>query len=165
MSQMSEQDIATQDVWVPKVRQAVKDRAAWLLYLYRSVSKALPPDQVEKCLREAIRQFGIRKAEKDGRRITSKEWVEAHDRKGSATVFSSKLVLGEPTSEQHMGFCPLVELWREEGCTAEEVQLLCDIAMEADRARAEAHGLKMELPATLAGGAPRCRMILTNPED
>ena len=59
-----------------------------------------------------------------------------------------------------MTVCPLVDLWREEGGTPEEVRLLCDIAMEGDRGRAEYHGLEMTLPATLADGSPHCRLIV-----
>jgi hypothetical protein len=35
--------------------------------------------------------------------------------------------------------------------------------MEGDRGRAEYHGLRMELPATLAKGAPCCRLIVIDP--
>ena len=87
-------------------------------------------------------------------------WADNHRDKGSADVFDSLQVREDGIYEQQMGFCPLVELWREEGCTADEVRLLCDIAMEGDRGRAEHHGLTMELPATIAGGAERGRLIV-----
>ena len=134
---MTEEEIATQHVWVPKVRNAIKDRALWLLYIYRSLSRSLPRETVEKHLREAIREFGHYKARKDGADFSSRKWIDGHDTKGSKVVFDSLLVRGDGVNEQQMGFCPLVEIWKEEGCTAEELQLLCDIAMEGDRGRAE----------------------------
>ncbi len=161
---MTEEELATRHIWVPKVRQAVKDRSLWLLLLYRSFSEVLPKDEVEARMRQAIRQFGHMKAERDVDDFDSAKWADNHRDKGSADVFASKQVRESGRYEQQMGFCPLVELWREQGCTPEEVNLLCDVAMEGDRGRAEHHGLKMELPATIAGGAQRCRLIVTDPE-
>ncbi|MAG98873.1 MAG: L-2-amino-thiazoline-4-carboxylic acid hydrolase [Alphaproteobacteria bacterium] len=157
---MTEEELATQHIWVPKVRAAVKDRAAWLLYLYRAFSDVLPPEEVEKRLRQGVREFGHLKGRRDGAGFTSRQWIDGHENKGSKLVFDSKLVRGNGTNEQQMGFCPLVELWRDEGCTPEETLLLCDIAMEGDRGRAEAHGMDMELEQTLAAGDACCRLII-----
>jgi len=160
---MTEEEIATQDIWVPKVRAAIKDRALWLLYIYRAFSAAYPKDEVEKHLRVAIRQFGHYKGRKDGPGFTSRKWIDGHDTKGSKVVFDSLLVRNEGVNEQQMGFCPLVEIWKDEGCTPEELHLLCDIAMEGDRGRAEAHGLDMELEETIARGHKRCRLVVIDP--
>lgn len=159
---MTEEEIATRHIWVPKVRRAIKDRAAWLLFIYRSLGEALPAEEVERHLRQAIRKFGHYKGRNDGPGFSARRWIDGHEEKGSAEVFSSKLVREEGSNEQQMGFCPLIELWREEGCTQEEIELLCDIAMEGDRGRAEEHDLEMELSETIARGASRCRLILSD---
>jgi hypothetical protein len=52
--------------------------------LYRSFSKALPPDQVERLAREAIYEYGRIKGQRDGRKITPEAWVDKHVSKGSA---------------------------------------------------------------------------------
>ncbi len=160
---MNEDELASRHIWVPKVRAAVKDRALWLLYLYRSFSEILPAQEVEARMRAAIRQFGARKGRNDAAGFNADKWADNHRNKGSADVFDSNQVRGTGHYEQQMQICPLVDLWREEGCSAVEVSLLCDIAMEGDRGRAEYHGLKMELPATLADGASCCRLIVTDP--
>ncbi len=75
---------------------------------------------------------------------------------------SADLVRSEGSCQQQMTHCPLVELWKEEGCTAEELKLLCDIAMEGDYGRAENNGLNLEIADTIARGGERCRLILTD---
>ena len=161
---MTEEELASRHIWVPKVRQAIKDRALWLLYLYRAFSEVLPAAEVEARMRHAIRQFGHDKGQRDAADFGPDKWADNHKDKGSAEVFDSGQIREAGRYEQQMRFCPLIELWREEGCSPAEVALLCDIAMEGDRGRAEHHGLKMELAATLAQGAPCCRLIVTAPE-
>lgn len=157
---MTEEEFATQHIWVPKVRNAIKDRAAWLLYLYRAFSDVLPAEEVEKRLRQGVRSFGHLKGRNDGADFTSRQWIDGHENKGSKLVFDSELVRGEGTNEQQMGFCPLVELWKAEGCSQDEIVFLCDVAMEGDYGRAAEHGMGIELEETIAKGDKRCRLIV-----
>lgn len=53
-------------------------------------------------------------------------------------------------------YCPLVKAWQRQGCTDEQILRLCDIAMCGDRGIAESYGAVLELPQTIAGGAPTC---------
>jgi hypothetical protein len=157
---MTNEELATQHVWVPKVRAAIMDRALWLLYIYRAFAAVYPKDDVVRHLRAAIREFGHYKGRKDGAGFSSRKWIDGHETKGSKVVFDSLLFRGEGVNEQRMGYCPLVEIWKQEGCTQDELVLLCDIAMEGDRGRAEAHGLEMELEQTIARGDKRCRLVV-----
>ena len=145
---------------IKRVREAIKDRATWFALLYKSFSKALPSKQAEKLAREAIYQFGVLKGKKDGKKISPEEWVEKHMTKGSGEVFKSRIVKEADHSEQCMTFCPLIEAWMELGCTPEEVDLFCDIAMEGDRGRAEYHGIPWEIPKRLGKGDAYCQLIL-----
>jgi hypothetical protein len=162
---MTEEEKATKHIWVPKVRQAIKDRAAWLLFVYRSFSKVLPADEVEARLREAIREYGHLRAKRDGNNLSPRDWVDTHESSGAIEVFASDLVRNGDGCEQQMTFCPLVEQWKEEGCSDAELRLLCDIAMEGDYGRAENNGLNLEIRKTIAQGADRCRLILTEAGD
>ena len=150
------------DVAVEKVREAIKDRALYLALLYRSFSQALPPDQVERLAREAIYEYGRIKGQKDGRKITPEEWVDKHVSKGSGAVFESRIVKEESFCEQQMTHCPLLEAWKELGCSQEEIDLFCDIAMEVDRGRADYHGIPWEIPERMGKGDPSCRLALKN---
>ena len=145
---------------VEKVRQAVKDRGTYLALLYRSFSKVLAPDQVEKLTREAIYEFGRIRGKRDGGRISPEEWVDRHVSKSSSAVFKSHIVKQEDCCQQQMTYCPLVEAWKELGCSQEEINLLCDIAMEIDRGRADFHGIPLEIPERMGKGDPSCRLVL-----
>jgi hypothetical protein len=143
-----------------KVRDAIADRALYLALLYRSFSKALPPETVETLAREAIYEYGRLKGKADNEAMTPKKWVEHHVRCGGADLFESQVIEGDKQCEQRMTFCPLIEGWKRLGCDPKEMDLLCDIAMEVDRGRADFHGTAYEIVERLAKGDPFCRLIL-----
>ncbi len=150
----------SQEEIVKRVREAIKDRATWFALLYRSFLKVLPPEKVERAAREAIYEFGRLKGKKDGKKITPEEWVEKHMSKGSGAVFESKILKGADSSEQRMTFCPLVEAWKELGCSKAEIDLFCDVAMEGDRGRADYHGIPYEIQERLGKGDSFCQLLL-----
>ena len=55
-------------------------------------------------------------------------------------------------------YCPLVKAWQKQGCSDEEIAVLCDHAMCGDRGIAESFGCKLELPATIAKGDDVCKI-------
>lgn len=55
-------------------------------------------------------------------------------------------------------YCPLVAMWKRMNFTDQQLEVLCDIAMEADRAAAEGVGLKAEITDTIAKGHGSCKM-------
>lgn len=143
---------------IEKIRAAIKDRALWFALLYRSFKEVFPQEEVERLARKAIREFGRMKALKDPVDFSPRAWVEKHVEKGSSLVFDSDVEVQEKGAVQKMKHCPLVEAWREMGCTEEEIRLFCDIAMEGDRGRAQAHGVGMKLQERIARGDPHCRL-------
>jgi len=145
---------------IQRVRAAVKDRGLWFALLYRSFRDALPAAKAEELARKAIFEFGRMKAASDPAEFCSHAWVQRHKDKGSAEVFDSDIEIHDGYAVQRMKRCPLVDAWRELGCTPEEVVLFCDIAMEGDRGRAAAHGIRMELEETLARGDAFCRLTV-----
>lgn len=145
---------------VEKVRAAIKDRALYLTCLYRSFAKVLPPEEVEKLAREAIHEYGQIKAQRDGKKITPEEWVDNHVAKGSSAVFESTILKDEKCCQQQMTYCPLLEAWKELGCSLEELDLFCDIAMEVDRGRAAYHGIPCEIQERMGKGDKFCRLVL-----
>jgi hypothetical protein len=145
---------------ITKVRAAIKDRATWFALLYRSFKEALPEEEVQRLARRAIFEFGLMKAKKDPEDFSPRAWVQKHVDKGSAEVFDSDIEIHDDHAVQQMKFCPLVEAWREMGCTPEEITLFCDIAMEGDRGRAAGHGVKMDLSKTIAEGDGCCRLVI-----
>jgi len=147
-----------QNEMVSKVRAAIRDRATWFALLYRSFKEVFPEKDVERQARKAIYEFGRMKARKDPADFSPAAWVEKHVSKGSALVFDSDVEIIEKGAVQRMKYCPLVEAWKEMGCTPEEIELFCDIAMEGDRGRADAHGVRMELVERIGRGDPFCNL-------
>ena len=147
-------------ILIDQVRAAIKDRALYLALLVRSFSSALPPEKVEALARQAIAEFGILKAKRDTEQMTPESWVDKHVTKGSADVFESRIVKASDHCEQQMTFCPLVQAWQEIGCSPQEIDLLCDIAMEADLSRAEFHNISMDITHRLAVGDPYCCLVM-----
>ncbi len=150
----------SQQETINRVREAIKDRATWFALLYRSFSKVLPPQKVEQAARQAIYEYGQLKGRRDGKKISPEEWVEKHMSKGSGEIFESNIAKEKAYSEQRMTLCPLIQAWREMGCTEEEVDLFCDIAMEGDRGRADYHGIPFEIRERLGKGDAFCRLLL-----
>lgn len=145
---------------VEKIRAAIKDRATWFALLYRTFKKALPEEEVQRLARQAIYEFGRLKAKKDPEDFGPEAWVRKHVQKGSAIVFDSDVEEGAESAMQKMKFCPLVEAWQELDCSKEEIDLFCDIAMEGDRGRADAHGVRMVLDERIGKGDPCCKLMI-----
>jgi hypothetical protein len=143
---------------IDKVRAAIKDRGTWFALLYRAFKDAFPEKEVEGLARKAIFEFGRLKAAKDPADFSPRAWVERHVSKGSSLVFDSDVEVNEEGAVQRMKFCALVEAWKEMGCTPGEIDLFCDIAMEGDRGRAAAHGVRMELEERIGRGDLFCNL-------
>jgi hypothetical protein len=143
---------------IDKVRAAIKDRATWFALLYRTFKEIFPEQDVERAARKAIFEFGRLKARKDPADFSPRAWVEKHLAKGSSLVFDSDVEVNEKGAVQRMKFCALVEAWKEMGCTPGEIDLFCDIAMEGDRGRAAAHGVRMELEERIGRGDLFCNL-------
>ena len=143
---------------IDKVRAAIKDRATWFALLVRSFQEAFPEKDVERLARRAIFEFGRMKARIDPKDFSPAAWVEKHVSKGSSLVFDSDVEINDKGAVQRMKFFALVHAWKEMGCTPQEIDLFCDIAMEGDRGRADAHGVRMELEERIARGDKYCNL-------
>lgn len=74
-------------------------------------------------------------------------------------VFDMKIIESTDTKLSiDFGYCPLVAAWQKMECTDDEIERLCDIAMEGDRGIGESYGGRMELGDTIAKGCPKCQI-------
>ena len=147
---------------VDKIRAAIKDRAVWFALMVRAFESEFPAGQVERLARRAIYEFGRMKAARDPADFSPAAWVEKHVEKGSAVVFDSDVEIHTDWAVQRMKYCALVEAWKEMGCTPAEIDRFCDIAMEGDRGRADAHGVRMELEERIGRGDLFCNLKVFN---
>ncbi len=143
-----------------RVKAAMQDRARYLACLCRSFATVLSEEEVERLAREAIREYGKIRANRDPEGFSPENWVEGHlEQMGS--VFDSQIDKTETHSEFRMYSCPLLDEWQEMGCSEHEQDVYCDIAMELDRGRAEGHGFGCELPLRRGKGDSFCKVVLT----
>ena len=64
----------------------------------------------------------------------------------------------EKKLEVEFHYCPLVTAWQKQGFSNDEIELLCDCAMDGDRGIAEAHGYEFKLGKTIAAGDNICEV-------
>jgi hypothetical protein len=148
------------DETVEKIRGAVEDRATWFALLFKEFAKILPHDEVVAASRKAITAYGKLKASRDPKKYNSEEFLDAFVRCGAAKTFDARIEKDEGGMINFVGKCALVDAWKKLGCTKEEIDLYCDIAMDGDRSRAKAHGLDLRLGETIGKGDDFCSLGL-----
>ena len=55
-------------------------------------------------------------------------------------------------------YCPLVAAWQAQGAKDEQIEKLCDIAMQGDRGIASSFGCELQLGETIAKGHIKCEI-------
>jgi hypothetical protein len=74
-------------------------------------------------------------------------------------IFEMKFIkLDDDAFDVDFHYCPLVNAWQKQGCSDEEIDRLCDWAMEGDRGIAQAFGCELELKKTIAKGDGVCQI-------
>jgi len=74
-------------------------------------------------------------------------------------IFEMKFIrLDDDAFDVDFHYCPLVNAWKKQGCSDEEIDKLCDWAMEGDRGIAQAFGCELELKKTIAKGDGVCQI-------
>jgi hypothetical protein len=157
---MMSKALPDKESWVPRVRETMQDQARWFALLYRSLCKYLPPDIVEQACREAIRKFGQLKAIENSGEMSPSLWVEKQEAQGTSLIFEAQIIRNNEICEQRRNFCPLVEAWKEMGCSKKEIGLFCSIISEEDQGRAEKSGISLEVTSRIGKGENHCCLVL-----
>ncbi|NQS92586.1 MAG: L-2-amino-thiazoline-4-carboxylic acid hydrolase [Chloroflexi bacterium] len=147
---------------VLEVRKAIEHRATWMYLLLKEARErgldwddfARPAIHATGCL------GGQKKLEKmlDTSSLVEFETVFAGGT--SRKVFEMEVVAADEKS-YHLDFhyCPLVSAWEKLGASPEEIEHLCDIAMDGDRGMAEQFpAFEFSLGQTIAQGHPACQI-------
>lgn len=144
-----------------QVRACYAHRAKWLYYLSQGEAQA---DGSDGPLHKAIRACGHADA--------AGKFAQADDLAAFAEVFKSapacdvfemeQVELTKDVFSVDFHTCPLVEAWKAAGCSPEEIDALCDIAMDGDRGIVEGLGwLEFDLQDTIARGGDVCKIRIT----
>ena len=142
-------------------RAQIEHRATWMGLIYDEMVKA--GVDAESIIRRAIKRCGLMHGENIKKRSGDTGNCEDFRK-----VFLSDLVIktfdmrpinvdnNSLTVDFH--YCALVNAWQKLGFDDKTCELLCDMAMDGDRAIAEVMGLKFDLGDTIAQSCPDCKL-------
>ena len=143
------------------IREQLEQRALRMYLLCDEArKKGLPPEEYAP---EAIHRCGLYQGgklrEKAGGGSSLKGLKKTLFSKFAQWVFEMEI---RRCDDDHLDidfhYCPLVKAWQKQGCSDEEIRMLCDQAMCGDRGIAESFGCVLELPATIARGDDICQI-------
>ena len=138
---------------IRSIRELLEHRALWMYLLCDEAKmKGLPPEEYAP---EAIKRCGIYQ----GAELRKKAGGGDSLRGLKKTLFSKfaqwvfEMDIKRCTDDNldiDFHYCPLVKAWQKQGCSDEEIELLCDHAMCGDRGIAESFGCTLQLHKTIA---------------
>jgi len=151
-----------EQILVREIRKAIEHRATWMYLLLKEArERGLDWDVFA---RAAIRTTGaIHGGIKREKMVDPSSMVELSETfaaGNSRKVFEMEVVAADE-EKYHLDFhyCPLVSAWKKLGASPEEIQQLCDIAMDGDRGIAEQFpDFEFSLGDTIAGGHRVCQI-------
>ena len=142
------------------IRNTLEHRATWLYLLLKEAGKK--GIQWEDIGYPAIRACGNMHG-KELMALSGTDSLKGLKKKlftlPAQMVFEMKILAStDKTLYIDFGYCPLVAAWQKLGCSDEEIERLCDIAMEGDRGIAESFGGKIEIGERIAHGNQKCQI-------
>lgn len=147
---------------IEALRGCSKSRAM-LMYQFLEEAAAQGLD-METFGRKVIWDCGCMRAERSFPETDSiKEFTEVYQTEDWIKTFDSVLV--ENTEERlvvNSYYCPLLEAWESLTEDQQKRALVCDIAMDGDRALAHRYpNFRFEVAKTMAKGDPYCEVVVT----
>jgi hypothetical protein len=143
------------------LRDEIKNRAKIYVCIYRELAKEVGKEKAADTLKRALyargqekgRQLAIKLGKPDLHRLAA-SFVEG---KVEMDAFGHEIVEECPDFVVlRLNMCPLVEVWREDGLSAEEQKILCDIAYQVDFGKFEAAGYKLSFDCRIADSCQSC---------
>lgn len=146
---------------IRSIRELLEHRALWMYLLCdEAKKKGLPPEEYAS---EAIKRCGIYQGaelrKKAGGGDSLKGLKKTLFSKFAQWVFEMDIKrCTDDNLDIDFHYCPLVKAWQKQGCSEEEIELLCDHAMCGDRGIAESFGCTLQLHKTIAKGDEICEI-------
>ena len=143
------------------VREQLEHRALWMYLLCDEARKKglEPQDYAPAAIKRCGLYQGANLRKKAGGGSSLKGLKKTLFSKAAQMVFEMKILRCD---DDHLDidfhYCPLVKAWQKQGCSDEEIRVLCDQAMCGDRGIAESFGAELQLPATIANGDGICKI-------
>lgn len=147
---------------VVEVRNAIEHRATWMYHLMNEArERGLDWDDfARKAIGKTGCMHGTRFAEMMEDKSKMEEFSKVFAVGTGRKVFDMEVV-AEDEEKYYLDFhyCPLVKAWQKLGLSDEEIEHLCDIAMDGDRGiSSQFPEFQFTLGETIAQGAPVCQI-------
>ncbi len=133
-------------------------RGKWFALL----AKHIPAEIFDEAAKKACWEFGLSRKEAAGGECGSSIPMAEYFASGaSAKVFQCEILEKSPEKTHlHIGSCPLVEGFRQVGCTPEQIAHYCDLICNGDYGTANSVGLTCTFGELIAHGGKVCDMTL-----
>ncbi len=145
---------------IKAIRGTLEHRATWLYLLLKEIEKKdiaweeVGPPAIRACGNIHGKDLVDLSGTKSLKGLKKKLFT-----KPAQMIFEMKILKSTDTELWiDFGYCPLVAAWQKLGCTDEEIERLCDIAMDGDRGIAQSFGGKLELGETISNGHKKCQL-------
>ncbi len=146
---------------IERMRGLIKDRGGYLYYLVQAAREAGVP--WEAIARKGLTAYGCAKFSMHFSDVSGlDDFISRYLTDTTGKIFDSWLI---ERDEEHLviraGYCPLMHAWVEAGACDEDVRMLCDIAMDGDRAMVNSiPGIGFSLRKSLAFGDDQCEFVV-----
>ena len=143
------------------IREQLEHRALWMYLLCDEAKKKglAPEDYAPAAIRRCGLYQGGELRKKAGGGDSLKGLKKTLFSKFAQWVFEMDIKrCTDDNLDIDFHYCPLVKAWQKQGLSDEEIQLLCDHAMCGDRGIGSCFGVELDLPQTIAKGAPTCEL-------
>ena len=143
------------------IREQLEHRALWMYLLCDEAAKKglKAEDYAPAAIKRCGLYQGANIVEKGGMGKSLKGLKKALFGKAAQLVFEMKILrCTDDNLDIDFHYCPLVKAWQKQGCSDEEIRVLCDHAMCGDRGIAESFGCQLDLPKTIAKGDGVCEI-------
>lgn len=128
--------------------KAIQHRATWFARIYMEMKDAgIDPEPI---LRKAVKKTGLADGEKIKAAMTDKKDLiqfanNFHSASGDEAFGVEYLIKDKDQLKVAFYTCPLIDAWKKLDLSEDDIDLLCDMAMDGDRGIAEAVGLDLKL--------------------
>ncbi len=143
-------------------RAAIEQRGRWAAGFYKE-AQAEGID-LEPIMRKAIHKIGVASGQAERQKfdtdvLTAGAYAHHFVENGVPETFEKHIeYANDEEAVVTLNYCALLKAWQKMGLSDEELDLMCDIAMEGDRGIAEGLGLDFELEGSLAQGCKCCTL-------
>lgn len=142
------------------IRASIQHRATWF-YLLLKAAKEHGADS-DAIAKEAIFKAGQLSGAKIGMCKTPREFFNGLATKNVSLAFAMEEIgVDENQGIYRFHRCALCDAWRELGCTQDEINHLCKLAMEGDYGIMSAYPLDLKFNCTIGDGSDYCEMVVT----